>query len=146
MKIKLKIRNYKLFKKRVDESCSNIKFAFFKSSGPGGQHRNKVETACRATDSITGFASEASDSKSQKANKSKAWTKLVQKIVKHFHDLDIEEGFSLEGIKDRIRTYHEKRNEAVDHRTGVIIPYNKALNGELENFNVLIDKRKIKND
>lgn len=132
MKLKLKIYNYDLFQERVNKSVKNIKFTYFKSSGPGGQHRNKVETAARATDSITGFVAEATDSKSQLRNKQEAWKKLVLKIIDHYQQIDMDEGFGRVLGEERIRTYNEKRNEVIDHRSETRVPYDKALNGEIE--------------
>lgn len=57
-----------------------VRFSTFKASGPGGQHRNKVETAVRATHNKTGISVTASDGKSQHQNRKKAWQKLVEKI------------------------------------------------------------------
>ena len=142
MKSKLYIQNYDLFVSRVNKSVNNIKFTFFRASGPGGQHRNKVSTACRATDSITGFSSEATNSKSQLKNKQEAWKKLVLKIIDFYQKMDMDEGFARVLGEKRIRTYNEKRNEVVDHRTGVSVPYNEALDGKIQ---PLIDSVLLKN-
>ena len=54
---------------------------YFRASGPGGQHRNKVETAVRLIHKESGLIVTSSDGKSQHQNKKKAWDKLNAKIV-----------------------------------------------------------------
>lgn len=55
------------------EQCDVIRQ---RRSGPGGQHRNKVETAIRLTHRPTGVTSEASERRSQAANLSVAVRRL----------------------------------------------------------------------
>lgn len=52
----------------------------YKSSGPGGQHRNKVETAIRVIHNPTGIIVTASDSRSKLQNKKKALNKLQEAL------------------------------------------------------------------
>lgn len=53
----------------------------YRASGPGGQHRNKVETAVRLVDTRTGLSVTESDGKSQHQNKKAAWKKLEELIA-----------------------------------------------------------------
>jgi len=52
-----------------------------RSSGPGGQHRNKVSTACRLHHGPTGVSAQAYDSRSQRENRVKALKRLRSKIA-----------------------------------------------------------------
>jgi hypothetical protein len=52
-----------------------------RSSGPGGQHRNKVSTACRLHHAPTGVSAQAYDSRSQRENRVKALKRLRGKIA-----------------------------------------------------------------
>ena len=105
----------------------------FKGSGPGGQHRNKVETAVRITHIATGISAESTDSKSQLKNRSTAFLKLAKKLIKHY------ENEQFETIQEKIapvtiRTYNEIRNTVKDHRTGITAKYKDVLNGKISIF------------
>lgn len=62
---------------------SDLIFSTFRASGPGGQHRNKVETAVRVVHKLTNLAVTASDSKSQAQNKKAAIVKMKQAMEQH---------------------------------------------------------------
>lgn len=58
-----------------------ISYTTCRSSGPGGQHVNKTETAVRATHTPSGVSVVASDSRSQHQNKKLATERLLAKIA-----------------------------------------------------------------
>ncbi|WGH76109.1 peptide chain release factor H [Tenacibaculum tangerinum] len=69
--------------------CSNelkmhekdIEFQAIRSSGPGGQHVNKVSSAVRAKHSITGIQVLVSESRSQHQNKKIAMQRLTEQLA-----------------------------------------------------------------
>ncbi|MEL7147241.1 MAG: peptide chain release factor H [Bacteroidota bacterium] len=55
----------------------DLDYDTFRGSGPGGQHRNKVETAVRVTHRPTGISATSTEYKSQVQNKKEALKKLA---------------------------------------------------------------------
>lgn len=72
-----------------------IKFQAIRSSGPGGQHVNKVSSAVRALHAPTGIQVVAMDSRSQHQNKKLAIQRLHEKVA----DYNIEQ--LKNGVKDQ---------------------------------------------
>lgn len=64
-------------------STNEIQFQAIRSSGPGGQHVNKVSSAIRALHIPTGIQVVAMDSRSQHQNKKLAIQRLQQKLADH---------------------------------------------------------------
>ena len=58
----------------------DIKIKFFKSSGPGGQHKNKKFTAVKVFHSLTGISAVATEQRSQAQNKAMALQRLRRKV------------------------------------------------------------------
>lgn len=60
----------------LDELQRQCQIARTRRSGPGGQHRNKVETAVVITHQPSGIRGEASERRSQAQNQDVAWQRL----------------------------------------------------------------------
>ncbi|KAA3616102.1 MAG: peptide chain release factor-like protein [Calditrichaeota bacterium] len=56
----------------------------YKASGPGGQHRNKTESAVRLLHQPTGLIVTASESRSQHKNRKMAWLRLRASLQSKF--------------------------------------------------------------
>lgn len=65
--------------KDLERDCE---VSFFRASGPGGQHRNKVETAVRIVHVPTGTVSTATEERSQSRNREVALERLRDKLIR----------------------------------------------------------------
>ena len=62
---------------------------FFTASGPGGQHKNRVKTACRIRHIDSGAVAVATEHKSQSQNKEAAFRRVVEtNRFKSWHKLE----------------------------------------------------------
>lgn len=67
--------------KDLERDCD---LSFFRASGPGGQHRNKAETAVRLVHRPTGIAAAATEERSQSRNREVALERLREKLRRRF--------------------------------------------------------------
>ncbi len=112
---------------------NELKIDTYRSSGAGGQHVNKTESAIRITHLPTGTVVECQDERSQYKNKDRAMQILRSKLYEaeqaRQHAAVASERKNQIGSGDRsekIRTYNFPQNRVTDHR----------LNGDVKNFNI----------
>ncbi len=81
----------------------DIKELFVRSSGPGGQNVNKVATCVALHHIPTGLQVKCQDTRSQRANRVKAWWLLVDQIEAYYKDIELKHVQRREKIKRQNR-------------------------------------------
>lgn len=124
----------------VDLNMADVKKDTFRSSGAGGQHVNKTESAVRLTHLPSGIVVECQDGRSQIKNYEKALsvlrTRLYEQERERLDQLRAAERKTLVSTGDRsakIRTYNYPQGRVTDHRINLTL-YNLSgvMNGELD--------------
>lgn len=122
---------------------SDLRVDTFRSSGPGGQHMQKTESAVRLTHIPSGVSASVQSERSQSQNKQKAMRILESKLAQKMKELKIKE---LSGLKpelasgiewgNQIRSYVLNPYKLVkDHRTDVeTTQVDSVLEGNLDIF------------
>ena len=117
----------------------DLEISFFRSSGPGGQNVNKVETAVRILHKPTGVVVASQTERSQNANKENAMSILRSKLyeaMQEQHASSIgqlrKEQIGASERSEKIRTYNFPQGRVTDHRIGMTL-YNlqEVLNGSV---------------
>ena len=111
-----------------------FKITYKRGHGPGGQHKNKIESCCVVTDTVTGFTETCQDTRSQAQNRSLAVERLVRRIAeREWYEEQEKLNEQRKECKENgvIRTYNFARNEVKDHRTGKKANLKRVLNGAL---------------
>lgn len=118
----------------------DLKIDYFRSSGAGGQHVNKTESAVRITHLPTGITVECQDERSQHKNKDKAMkvlrARVYETLQREQNDKIASERKSQVGSGDRserIRTYNFPQGRLTDHRINLTLYRLEAvMNGDLD--------------
>ncbi len=99
----------------------DLKIETMRGQGPGGQHRNKTDSACRITHIPTGITAYC-DERSQQSSKRKAMKEIERRLAERKSevlaaDKKAQRDHAIHNTKT-IRTYDFKKQTVKDHRTG----------------------------
>ncbi|MBX3084918.1 MAG: peptide chain release factor 1 [Anaerolineae bacterium] len=135
----------------VDVKINNtdLRIDYFRSSGAGGQHVNKTESAVRITHIPTNVVVEVQDERRQQQNLAKAMEVLRARLfeaeaerVRNEANATRRSQIGSGERSEKIRTYNYPQSRVTDHRIGYS-SYNLAavMEGDLDGF---IDRLNVK--
>ena len=124
----------------IDIDPKDLRIDTYRSSGAGGQHINKTDSAVRITHIPTGIVATSQDGRSQHDNRAKAMqslrTRVYEAKLREEEEKLGNERRNKIGSGDRaekIRTYNYPQNRVTDHRIGLTIQQlDRIMEGKLE--------------
>jgi peptide chain release factor 1 len=123
----------------VEINKADLRVDTYRSSGAGGQHVNKTDSAVRLTHLPSGIVVECQDERSQHKNRARAMSLLQAKLLTSAQDKQASEQAetrrNLVGTgdrSDRIRTYNFPQGRMTDHRINLTLyKLDEVLEGDL---------------
>ncbi|MCX7117171.1 MAG: peptide chain release factor 1 [Legionellales bacterium] len=134
----------------IQINSDDLRIDTYRSSGAGGQHVNKTDSAIRITHLPTGVVVECQDERSQHKNRAKAMSLLKTRLLDAEQSKQRQEQAQTRKLQvgsgdrsERIRTYNFPQGRLTDHRINLTIyQLNDVMEGDLT---MIIDALKREN-
>ncbi|WP_296807287.1 peptide chain release factor 1 [Thiocapsa sp.] len=119
---------------------SELRIDTYRSSGAGGQHVNKTDSAIRITHLPSGIVVECQEERSQHKNRAKAMSLLQAKLLSGARETQASEQAQSRKLQvgsgdrsERIRTYNFPQNRLTDHRINLTLyKLDEIMTGQLD--------------
>jgi peptide chain release factor 1 len=123
----------------VDLNPADLRIDTYRSSGAGGQHVNKTDSAIRITHLPTGIVVECQDERSQHKNRSRALSLLKARLLADEREKQASAQAQSRKLQvgsgdrsERIRTYNFPQGRVTDHRINLTLyKLDDVMNGNL---------------
>lgn len=123
----------------IEINSDDLRVDTYRSSGAGGQHVNKTDSAIRITHIPTGVVVECQDERSQHKNRAKAMSLLKTRLLDAEQSKQKKEQAQTRKLQvgtgdrsERIRTYNFPQGRLTDHRINLTIyQLNDVMEGDL---------------
>jgi len=121
---------------------SDLEIETHRSSGAGGQHINKTDSAVRIVHKPTGITVNCQDGRSQIANRETALKIIKARVFNYYKEQKEKEAGAVRKNligngerSEKIRTYNYPQNRVTDHRIGLTInQLDRIVNGKLDDI------------
>ena len=124
----------------IDINPADLRIDTYRSSGAGGQHVNKTDSAIRITHIPSGLVVECQDERSQHKNRSRAMSLLKARLLATEREKQQAQQAQSRKLQvgsgdrsERIRTYNFPQGRVTDHRINLTLyKLDAVVNGEIE--------------
>jgi peptide chain release factor 1 len=124
----------------IDLNPADLRVDTYRSSGAGGQHVNKTDSAIRITHIPTGIVVECQDERSQHKNRSRAMSLLKSRLLASEREKQASQQAQSRKLQvgsgdrsERIRTYNFPQGRVTDHRINLTLyKLDDVMHGSLD--------------